>query len=389
MSHMISYTISIIHTCSMWGTLLDVARTSASYDDVAEKTAAETIAHTVMGMGPDDNTVCIWRGAMQSVAPAVALQAVAVVGKVADKNGRVVWKEEQKESDGGWKTGLFNTGSLFAKVKQGKWYSYELDKILVQENTMTSGWHTVLTRQLVMIYPGATKGWARVWLFGPPLGLKKPAKSIASAVSRPTIRKIGAWFADVDKYAPAHDGLQNFRRAATSKQQDLVRVVITYPGDVIYVPIGRMHNVLEMKVPTATAYSKLCVSGGLGIAHKDDLLRMRYVSSNNPRLGRSRIKMSHELTRLASLLGSHVPASVSSRGKGQRVTTSRMKKMNDSKKKNDKMRTRQQIDRQKHGKTGKKRKQETDSQPRESTESKKTKSMRRSIQTSGRKKLNQ
>jgi hypothetical protein len=42
----------------MWGTLLDLARGSASYDDVDEMTATESIAHTVMGMGPDTNTVC-------------------------------------------------------------------------------------------------------------------------------------------------------------------------------------------------------------------------------------------------------------------------------------------------------------------------------------------
>jgi hypothetical protein len=325
---------------------------------------------------------------MQSVTPAVALQAVAVVGKVADSNGRVVWKEEQKENDGGWKTGLFNTSSLFAKGKQGKWYSYELDKVLIQENTMTSGWHTVLTRQLVTIYPGATKGWALVWLFGPPIGLKEPAQGVTSVVSRPTIRNVRAWFANVDKNGPAHDCLKNFCHAATSEQQDMLRVVITYPGDVIYVPIGRMHNILAMQVPTATAYSKLCVSGGLGIAHMDDLVRMRYVSQNNIRLGCSKIKMSQELNRLASLIGSHVPASVSSRGKRERVNAARMQKINEIKKKNNKTETMMQIDRQNHEKNGKKRKQQTDRQPRENTKSKRTKRKRRSIQTSGSKQKN-
>jgi hypothetical protein len=411
------HTISIIHTYSMWRTLSDLAKTSSSYDDVVEMPANETIAHTVMGMSPDTNTVCIWRDAMKPVVPEVALQAVAVVEKVADASGRVVWKEEQKKSDGGWTKGLFNTGSLFAKGKSCKWYSYELDKVLIQGNTMTSGWHTDLTRRLVTIYPGATKGWARVWLFVPPIGLGKPAKGTARVVSRPTIRKLRAWFADVDKKALAHEGLQNFFRAAKGKEQDLVRVVITYPGDVMYIPIGRMHNVLTIQVPTATAYSKLCVSGGLGIAHQDDLVRMRYVSQNNIRLGRSKIKISQELTRLASLLGSHVPASVSPRGKGQRVSTARMQKINGSKEENAK------IDRQKDEKKllkrgtnrktnktskgtkngdkqlvsargkiqkkkkSKKTKQQSDRQPKETTESKRTKRKRCSNKTSCRKKL--
>jgi hypothetical protein len=64
-----------------------------------------------------------------------------------------------------------------------------------------------------------------------------------------------------------------------------VTVLFTWPGDVLYIPIGRMHTVLNIKLPGS---SDLCVSGGVHLILSTDLDRMRHVVQNNTRIGVSK-----------------------------------------------------------------------------------------------------
>ena len=75
----------------------------------------------------------------------------------------------------------------------------------------------------------------------------------------------------------------------------------------MYIPIGRMHTVLSLKLDSNS--SALSVSGGVHLVSPSDLERSRYVVANNPRVGYSKNKLQNCIALFANHFDVPVPVS--------------------------------------------------------------------------------
>ena len=193
---------------------------------------------------------------------------------------RLVWMDSTEDPGAGWRDNDFPSTSILKLFLQKplprpRAHIQEFDKFLVQGDGSVSGVHTDFCRQLVLSYPQVTRGWVRVWVFWP--SIDDPAIKTRIIIN------------DLAQNDP-----NCARRRNDGAARDVffklsllpyVTVIFTYPGDVLYIPIGRMHTVMSCKWPRETNCSKLCVSGGVHLVLAEDLERSRYVVRNNPRIG--------------------------------------------------------------------------------------------------------
>ena len=221
-----------------------------------------------------------------------SMSSLQRVQRVMQGKTRFVWMDSETDPDLGWHPEEFPSTvitSLFESDSSSV-VCQEFDKFLAQHGGGISGVHTDYVRQLVLTYP-ETRGWVRIWVFWP---------SIDGEISLHTLKE------DLVGNDPnCSVDLATFLKLTTLPY---VTVLFTWPGDVMYIPIGRMHTVLSLKLDSDS--SALSVSGGVHLVSPSDLERSRYVVANNPRVGYSKKKLLNCISSFANHFDVPVPVSM-------------------------------------------------------------------------------
>jgi hypothetical protein len=230
-----------------------------------------TSKHRKIIMGPVKCTeVHIFRGVVKCPNHEMSTRRATEV--IGDKQ-RYVWEDETVDKRKGWKASIdFPSTAIMDLLKcypDNVMNAQEADKFIVREDGSVSCLHTDFTRQGISLYPGVTVGWAKIWVIYPMMqpGDRNQILADLRVCDPNSARNNG-------------DGSNRFFEMA---MLPYTTVLVTYPGDLMFLPVGLMHNVMTVKIGTLA--SDLCVSGAVHIVLRDDLEHMRHVVMNNPRLG--------------------------------------------------------------------------------------------------------
>ena len=236
----------------------------------------------------EGENIHIFASVVQEVTSMSSLQRAH---RAMQGNSRFVWMDNETDPDLGWRPEEFPSTAITSLFESdsSSVVCQEFDKVLAQYGGSISGVHTDYVRQLVLTYP-ETRAWVRIWIFWPSIDGEIPLRTLKE---------------DLVRYDPdCSDDLATFLKLT---MLPYVTVLFTWPGDVMYIPIGRMHTVLSLKLDSNS--SALSVSGGVHLVSPSDLERSRYVVANNPRVGYSKNKLQNCIALFANHFDVPVPVS--------------------------------------------------------------------------------